>query len=58
MWTRRESRDYLSSCIQMTWVLCGESEEDLKVTVERFVVLRTRGGVKGDGVRLIEGIGM
>ena len=26
---RRESGDYLASCMQMTW-LCGESEEDLR----------------------------
>ena len=34
---RREERgDYLASCMQMTYFVCGESEEDLRAMVGHF----------------------
>ena len=36
MGRREESGDCLASCMQMTWFLCGESEEELRAMVGRF----------------------
>ena len=32
--------------MQMTWFLCGESEEDLRAIVERFIEVCRRRGLK------------
>ena len=40
-----ECGDCLGSCIQMTW-FCGESEEDLRVTVGQFAQVCRRRGLK------------
>ena len=43
----------------MNWFFCGESEEDLKVMVGRFVeVCRFESQEQDDGVRWEGGIGM
>ena len=43
---REERGDYLASSMQMTWVLCGESEEHLNLMVGRFAEICSRRDLK------------
>ena len=43
---KEESGDCLASCMHMTWFFCGESEEDLRAMVGRFVEVSRRRGLK------------
>ena len=38
-----ESGDCLTSCMQITWFLCGELEEDLRRMVGQFAKICRRG---------------
>ena len=46
MGRREECGDCLASCMQMTWVLCSKSEEDLNVMAGCFVEVCRRKGLK------------
>ena len=46
MWERRENGHCPIFCVKNESVLCGESEENLKVMVERFVEVCKRMSLK------------
>ena len=41
-----EIKDCLASCMQMTWFLCGKSEEDLRIMVGQFAEVCRRRRLK------------